>query len=186
MKSLSLWSIGLLGLCWFNVSLLADEDHHHGEASAAPAGPAWPRFAAASEHFELVGVLESGHELRLFLDHAADNRPVTDATLVLKANDQVLPVVGQGAGLFEVDWDDAPASGEVIFTAEIQAAGLSDRLVADLDLPEPDGVDHPAFALDWPHDGPWLLVGGAGLILGGLGLAYGCFVARRGQPEVRT
>ena len=37
---------------------LAGEGHDHGETPAASSGPALPRFAAASEIFELVGVVK--------------------------------------------------------------------------------------------------------------------------------
>ena len=43
----------------------AGEGHDHGEAPATPTGSALPRFAATSDTFELVGVLD-GHQVELF------------------------------------------------------------------------------------------------------------------------
>ncbi len=60
----------------------AGDGHDHGDAPPAASGPALPRFAAVSDLFELVGVLD-GKRLTLYLDHAADNRPVKDAKLEL-------------------------------------------------------------------------------------------------------
>ena len=65
-----------------SLAALAGDGHDHGEAPAAPSGPAMPRFAATSDLFELVGVLD-GAQLSLYLDHSADNRPVADAQLEL-------------------------------------------------------------------------------------------------------
>jgi cobalt-zinc-cadmium efflux system outer membrane protein len=46
--------------CWAAVTAgrPGRSGHDHGEAPAAPAGPALPRFAATSDLFELVGVLD--------------------------------------------------------------------------------------------------------------------------------
>eukprot|EP01042_Synura_sphagnicola_P021246 gene21246-26993_t len=53
---------------------LAGAGHDHGEAPVAAAGTALPRFAATSDLFELVGVLD-GQKIALYLDHAGDNSP---------------------------------------------------------------------------------------------------------------
>ena len=54
----------------------AGEGHDHGdEAPGAASGPASPRFTAASELFELVGVID-GKRLTVYLDHAATNQPI--------------------------------------------------------------------------------------------------------------
>ena len=41
-----------------SMSATAGEGHDHGDAAPAAAGTALPRFAAVSETFELVGVLD--------------------------------------------------------------------------------------------------------------------------------
>ena len=46
--------------------------HAHGDAPVAAAGSALPRFAAVSELFELVGVID-GRKLTLYLDRSLSN-----------------------------------------------------------------------------------------------------------------
>ena len=77
---------------------LAGDDH--GDAPAASSGPALPRFAAASETFELVGVV-NGKRLTLYLDRYADGSPVKDATLELELGGVKVPVESHGEGEFE-------------------------------------------------------------------------------------
>ena len=79
---------------------LAGDGHDHGEAPASSAGPALPRFAAASETFELVGVV-NGKRLTLYLDRYADGSPVKDAKLELELGGVKVPVESHGEGEFE-------------------------------------------------------------------------------------
>ena len=65
-----------------------DHDHDH-DAPAATAPAALPRFAASSELFELVGVLD-GKTLTLYLDRAATNEPLTQAALELELGGEVI------------------------------------------------------------------------------------------------
>ena len=69
----------------------AGDGHDHGEAPAATAGPASPRFTATSETFELVGVV-NGKQLTLYLDRYADGSPVKDAKLELELGGVKVPV----------------------------------------------------------------------------------------------
>ena len=78
----------------------ADDGHDHGDAPTATAGAAKPRFTATSKSFELVGVVD-GKNISLYLDHAADNRPVKDARLELALGDTKLAVKPHGEGEFE-------------------------------------------------------------------------------------
>lgn len=169
----------LLGLCvFYGGALWADEDgHNHGEAAPTATGPALPRLAMVSDDFELVAVL-NGHRLQLFLDHAPDNRPVEGATLELQANGQNLPVTAVGAGAFEVDWDEAPSSGEVAFSAFVSAGSQSDLLVGDWDL---HSEEEHAVAESTLWSAPWLpwSVAGLGLLMGGAGWVYGLGCAKR-------
>ncbi|MES2912759.1 MAG: hypothetical protein V4718_15280, partial [Pseudomonadota bacterium] len=57
---------------------IASEGHDHGEAAAAAAAPATPRFSAHSDLFELVGILSKG-QMVVYLDRYASNEPVTGA-----------------------------------------------------------------------------------------------------------
>ncbi len=62
---------------------VAGPGHDHGDAAPAATGSALPRFAAVSETFELVGVLD-GKQVTLYLDRFADNAPVRGAKIELE------------------------------------------------------------------------------------------------------
>ena len=122
----------LLGL-----SALAVQAHEgHDDAPAAVQTSAAPRFAAVSEQFELVGVIE-GHRLSLYLDHAADNSPVPDATLELELGGKPLAVTRVGEGLYQAELSQPLADGETPVTATVVAGADSDLLAADIDWHAP-------------------------------------------------
>lgn len=112
---------------------MADEGHDHGDAPTATARPAKPRFTATSETFELVGVV-SGPHITLYLDHAADNRPVKDATVELAIGDAKLAVQPHGEGEFEATLAAELKPGEFSVTATVVAGSVTDLLTGDLDI----------------------------------------------------
>jgi hypothetical protein len=59
-------------------------DHAHDAPAAAAAAPAAPRFSAASDLFEVVGIL-SKDNLSLFVDRFDTNEPVTEAVVELES-----------------------------------------------------------------------------------------------------
>ena len=62
---------------------LAHEGHDHGaETRPTPGAPTSPRVVATSETYQFVGIVE-GEVLVIYLDHAADNTPVTTAKIEL-------------------------------------------------------------------------------------------------------
>ena len=62
---------------------VAHEGHDHASETPAAAGaPASPRVVATSESYQFVGIVE-GEVLVIYLDRAADNSPVTTATIEL-------------------------------------------------------------------------------------------------------
>lgn len=96
MSQSSFWrAAALSSLLLGSSATWAGDGHDHGEAAPAPAAAALPRFAAVSDDFELVGVL-NGQRLTLYLDHAADNRPVTDGELTLELGGQQVKVSHTG------------------------------------------------------------------------------------------
>ncbi|HEX2009705.1 MAG TPA: hypothetical protein VJN44_02095 [Roseateles sp.] len=147
------------------------EGHDHDAPAAAAAAPALPRFAASSELFELVGVLD-GRSLTLYLDRAADNAPVTDASLELElggARLKAAPKAG-AAGEFSVQLAQAPRPGLVPVTATVTAGADSDLLAGELDLHGSDDGGHAghgeASATRWQrYGGAALAVLGAGAAL---------------------
>lgn len=140
----------------------AHEGHDDGPA-AAPANAA-PRFAAASELFELVGVID-GRRLTLYLDHAADNSPVQDARLELEVGGKAAAVTRLGEGLYQAELAAPLADGETPVTATVVAAGDSDLLAAAIDRHASSAApDHAA----WPRATPFAAA--AGLLAAALGL----------------
>ena len=145
----------------------AGEDHDHGDAPAATSGPALPRFAAASDLFELVGVLEGTH-LTLCLDHAADNSPVKDAKLELTLGGVKVPVEAHGEGEFEATLAKSLAPGEIPVAATIRAGEETDHLAGDLDIHEETGTTETDHVHGWQEYALWAAIAGTVLV----GLAW--------------
>ena len=149
----------LLGALWMAIMpAQAGEGHDHGEAPAAAAGPALPRFSADSELFELVGVL-NGKQLTLYLDHAASNAPVKDAKLELELGGRKLSPKAHGEGEFEVVLDEAPKPGVIPVTATVSTASETDLLAGELDIHEEAHADE-AHVHGWKE---WALWGAGGV-----------------------
>ena len=146
----------LLGL--FALSAQAHEGHDDAPAAAPPS--AAPRFAAVSEQFELVGVIE-GHRLSLYLDHAADNSPVPDATLELELGGKPLAVTRVGEGLYQAELSQPLADGETPVTATVVAGADSDLLAAEIDWHAPTASTPPSA---WAGKSRLALAGGAILL----------------------
>ena len=111
----------------------ADDGHNHGGAAPAAAGPALPRFAATSDLFELVGVLD-GHHLRVWLDHAPSNAPVENGTLALELDGKPVTLKSVAAGEFEAELAAEPGPGTHQVTATVTADAESDLLAGELDI----------------------------------------------------
>ena len=109
--------------------------HDHGDGPAAATGKALPRFAATSELFELVGVID-GLKLTLYLDHSADNAPVRDARLELEIGGQKLSLTPRGDGEFEAKLAQALPAGVTSVTATVSTPKDSDLLAGEIDLHE--------------------------------------------------
>jgi hypothetical protein len=142
----------------------------HAETPVAAAGSALPRFAAESELFELVGVV-NGKQITLYLDHFADGSPVKDAKLELELGGEKVqvrvPVEPHAEGEFEATLAQELKPGVIAVAATVMASEESDLLVGELDLHDPeDGAD----AADSPHRDStdyllWSVAGFAGLAL---------------------
>ena len=130
---------------------------HGGESSAAVGGAAWPRFAAVSEAFELVGIV-NGKQLTLYLDHANTNAPVKNATLEIEFGGAKLKIEPRAEGEFAATLPTAPKSGVTPIIATVVAGKESDLLTGELDI-----HDEPAAATSalqrWMKWLPW----GAGI-----------------------
>lgn len=149
----------------------AEEGHDHGDASAPAGGPLQPRFTAASETFELVGVL-SGRQLTLYLDRVADNAPVPNAQIELEVEGAKYKADERGDAVYQVVLKDEPKSGVLPITATITSGADSDLLVSEFDLHQAAHVDAAPSARLWSR---WV-----GLVAGGVAaLALLVFATRR-------
>ncbi|EJE52629.1 hypothetical protein PMI14_02727 [Acidovorax sp. CF316] len=110
--------------------------HAHGDDGAAPAaaaGTSLPRFAATSDLFELVGVLD-GKQLALYLDHAGDNSPVKEAQLELDIAGTRVPVTRVADGEFQAALAAPLAEGMSPVTATVVAGAETDLLAGEIDV----------------------------------------------------
>src|SRR5262249_5794541 len=144
----------------------AGDGHDHGDAPTAAAGPALPRFAAVSESFELVGIVD-GKQLVVYLDRFADNAPVQGATIELELGGAKLALAEHEPGQYEGALPGAPKPGLTPVTATVVAGNESDLLAGELDLHD-DAHAEPAKARGGLSK--WLLGALAVIALGAAGL----------------
>jgi hypothetical protein len=149
----------------------AGEGHDHGDAAPAAQGAASPRFTAVSDDFELVGVLD-GKQITLYLDRAADNSPVREATIELDMGGVKLVATKQADDTYAVALADAPKPGVYPIAATITAGKDSDLLAGELDLHDSAQHKDAAHVHGWHEWAVWGV--GAVLALAALG-----FVGRR-------
>ena len=136
----------------------ADAGHDEGTAHTAAAGSAQPRFAAVSETFELVGVL-NGKKLALYLDRADDNSPVKAAQLELELGGVKVAVKSVGEGEFEATLAQELKPGVNSVTATVVAGQETDLLAGELDIREGAQADASAGGRPWKKYSIWLLAG---------------------------
>ncbi len=155
MKSLhTLAAIGLAILLLAPQLTIAGDGHDHGESVPAAGGSALPRFAAVSDLFELVGVL-NGKQLTLHLDRVADNSPVTDAQIELEIGGKKFTAVKQAPDEFEVVLADAPKPGVLPITVTVSAGSDADLLAGELDIHEAAHADGAAHSYSWKEYTGW-------------------------------
>ena len=141
----------------------ADAGHDHGATPAAAPSAALPRFAATSDLFELVGVVD-GTRLTLYLDHSADNSPVKDAKLELEFGGARIDVKPRADGEFEATLAQPLEPGTVAVTATVAAGAETDLLAGEIVIAAPvqaEALSTPA----WRGIAGWSV---AGLALLGL------------------
>ena len=132
--------------------------HEHGDAPVAAAGSALPRFAAVSELFELVGVID-GRKLTLYLDHSATNAPVKDARIELEVGGQKLALTPRGEGEFEAMLAQPLPVGVTSVTATVITPKDSDLLAGEIDLQEAPHSEAEAHVHSRAEQAGWALGG---------------------------
>ena len=175
-SSFSLAALGLAAvLLSHTLPAIAGPGHDHGDAAPAATGTALPRFAAVSEIFELVGVLD-GKQITLYLDRFADNAPVRGAQIELEIAGTKFNAVAHGDDAYEVVLKEAPQPGVLPITATVTAGAEVDLLAGELDLHEAAHSDEPPHEHSW-KEFAWWAAGGvavlAVLVLGGRRLMAG-------------
>lgn len=136
----------------------ADAGHEDGAPAGAAVGSAPPRFTAASETFELVGVL-NGKQLSLYLDRAADNSPVKDAKLELELGAVKLDVKPRGEGEFEATLAQPLKPGVTAVTVTVVAGQETDLLAGEMDIREGAHTDAAVGSQSWKKYGIGLIAG---------------------------
>lgn len=141
----------------------AHEGHDHGAPTAvsAPAPLAGPKFVAASEDFELIGVL-SRDALTVYLDDTRTNRPIDDATLEIAAEGLSGKATREAPGTYRLALKSPLPAGSYALTLSVDAAQGSDLLVAKLDV-APPSVAAEAITSSSPLG--WKLLMGSALLL---------------------
>jgi len=145
----------------------AGEGHDHGEAAPSGGGPALPRFAAASEAFELVGVL-NGKLITLYLDRASDNSPVPDAQIELEIGGAKLQAEKHEADTYEVVLAAAPKPGVLPITATVTVGKEVDLLAGEVDVHDETSSTAAPHTHSWKEYAAW----GAGGIAAIVALAW--------------
>ena len=115
----------------------AHEGHDHGEPPAASVAAAAPRAEAVSELFQLVAISRGG-VLELWLDRAADNAPVSDASIEVETPEGSVTARPMGEGLYAIPspWASATGQYDLIFT--VTQDGVADILLASLSIAPPE------------------------------------------------
>lgn len=124
---------------------LASDDHGHDhDAAPAAAEQALSRFAAASERFEIVGVID-GKRLTLYVDRFEDNAPVEGAKVQLELGGAKVALKENADGEFEATLAEELKPGSTPVTATVVAGRDTDLLAADIDV-HADAPAAPAHA----------------------------------------
>lgn len=154
----------------------ADEHGHDHGAPAATTTAALPRFVAASEMFELVGVVDR-KQLTVYLDRFEDNAPVKDASIDLEIGGAKVPLKQVSDGEYTASLAQEPKPGVAAVTATVVAGKDTDILAADLVLPEHSHADAHTTA-GWRRYAGWAAVAA---ILVAIAVGLGRYAAARRQ-----
>lgn len=177
-------SLGCLASLFLGLAVsVAHEGHDHGEADKAPAvSSAYPRVAARSELYEIVGILKD-NQLSIFIDDAVTNAPISDAALQVTIGDSG-PIEAERTpnGTYTAALPDRKLTGSVDVIFAVTAMKGDDLLVDSLTLP-------PAASPPRGQERGWLSSGRSAAVFTlaalGFGLLFG-YSSRRGRKIAAT
>lgn len=113
----------------------AHDGHDHGDAAPSASVAGGPRFAVATDLFELVGALD-GRRLVLWLDRTDDTSPVVGARLELDVGGRSVAVRPEGDAYVAM-LDASPPPGVLPIAATVMAGDDADVLAAELRIGPP-------------------------------------------------
>jgi membrane fusion protein, heavy metal efflux system len=120
-------------------SATAHEGHDHEAPRAQGSTPGSPRVVAASERYQLVGIVE-GEVLVIYLDRADDNAPVTGATLEVSLDGEPFKAEPQPkTGTYEVTVPLLRKAGSYEVLVTLSEGNAHDLLVGTLIVPATGG-----------------------------------------------
>lgn len=124
------------------------DDHTHGDEPTMATQSAAPRVVAATDKFELVGVLDATG-ITLYLDRPDTTEPVTDATIAVDVDDKSLTAGTQDGGTFRIDGDWATRGPTHDFVFTVTAGETVDLLSGTLELGAVAADDHGHLPWGW-------------------------------------
>jgi hypothetical protein len=157
------WGVALCAMAFASLTTglaVAGGGHDHGEAKPAAGALALPRFATQSDLFDAVGVLSNG-ELIVFVDRAATNEPVNNASVELESGStKLIGKFEEKLGEYHFDGKPFTTAGEYSITLTIKAGQDNDLLTADLEVRSVDqGVTGQEHSHGWQRAAQWSVVG---------------------------
>ena len=144
---------------FMSLSARADDVHNHDAAPATPTGPALPRFAATSELFELVGVVND-KQLTVYLDRFENNEPVKGAKVELEIGGAKVALKEHESGEFEGTLAAELKAGVTAITATVVAGTDADILAGELDVHE-EAHAEAAHIHGWREYAGWVVAAAA-------------------------
>lgn len=126
------------------------DDHSHGPATptVVAATEQALRVEAASELFELVGVLD-GDKLVIHLDRFASNEPVTGAKITVEGGPLKATAAAERDGIYTAQAAGLAAPGTHALVFTVQAGEASDLLTGDLVVASPAAEAVHSEGIDW-------------------------------------
>lgn len=158
------------------------DDHTHAEEQVAPAAAA-PRVVAASDLFELVGILGPDRRVTVYLDRTETNAPVDRAHVVATLDGTEIVADRIAEGTYRLDHPPLARPGHHDIVFSVTAGEDADLLAGELDVPEAPAVT--AAPHDWRDHlraSPVLWAGAAALLL--TGVLLGRLLAPRTLPPM--